>query len=151
MCSSEACGGFVSSLWRTIIRVAYRVGIFWSVFLGIYHTDTERKTRSVFSVSKLWREPLKKLAVAPFFLRRGGLGPLFVHFTLLLKKKGIPGNFSKKEFPQNLKKVFPPKLTVQQYRSKNTETGCIWYRVNTDTKKMTGTTVECNTNHNLNP
>jgi hypothetical protein len=47
--------------------------------------------------------------------------------------------------------VFPPKLTVQQYRSKNTETGCIWYRVNTDTEKMTGTTVECNTNHNLNP
>ncbi len=46
-----------------------------------------RKTRSVLSVSIIWREPLKKLAGAPFFLRRGGLGPLFVHFALLLKKK----------------------------------------------------------------
>jgi hypothetical protein len=41
----------------------------------------------VFSVSKLWQEPLKKLAGAPFFLRRGGLGQLFVHFALLSKKK----------------------------------------------------------------
>jgi hypothetical protein len=39
------------------------------------------------------------LAGAPFFLRRGGLGPLFVHFTLLLKKKGIPAEFFKKRVP----------------------------------------------------
>ena len=52
---------------------------------------------------------LKKLAGAPFFLRRGGLGPLFVHFALLMEKKEFPRNFSKKEFPRNLKKVFPPK------------------------------------------
>jgi hypothetical protein len=73
-----------------ISRVAYRVGIFRSVSVGISRYlpyRYRRKTRSVFSVSKNWREPLKKLAGAPFFPRRGGLGPLFVHFTLLLKKK----------------------------------------------------------------
>jgi hypothetical protein len=58
------------------------------------------------------------LAGAPFFLRRGGLSPLIVHFALLLKKKEFPQNFSKKEFPQKLKNVFPPKFTVQQYRLK---------------------------------
>ncbi len=75
----------------------FSVGI-RSVFLRITNTILyRRKTRSVFSVSKLWREPLKKLAGAPFFLRRGG-GPLFVHFALLLKKKKeFPRNFSKKE------------------------------------------------------
>ena len=52
---------------------------------------------SIFLVSKLWREPLKNMAGAPFFLRRGGLGPLFVHFALLLKKKGIPEVFFKKQ------------------------------------------------------
>jgi hypothetical protein len=31
---------------------------------------------SIFGI-KLWREPLKKLAGAPFFPRRGGLGSLF--------------------------------------------------------------------------
>jgi len=70
-------------------RVAYRVGIFRSVSVGISRSlpyRYRRKTRSVFSVSKNWRETLKKLAGAPFFPRRGGLGPLFVHFTLLLKK-----------------------------------------------------------------
>jgi hypothetical protein len=76
-------------------------------------------------VSKLWREPLKKLAGAPFFLRRGGLGPLFEHRPPFEEKKEFVRNFSKKEFPQNLKKVFPPKLTVQQYQPKNTDTGCI--------------------------
>jgi hypothetical protein len=69
-------------------------------------------------VSKIWREPLIKLAGAPFFLRRGGLGPFE-------EKKEFPRNFSKKEFPQKLKNVFPPKFTVQQYRPKNTDTGCI--------------------------
>jgi hypothetical protein len=66
------------------------------------------------------------LAGAPFFLRRGGLGPLFVHFALLLKKKrNSCGIFQKKEFQQKLKNVFPPKFTVQQYQPKNTDTGCI--------------------------
>jgi len=69
-------------------------------------------------VSKIWREPLKKLAGAPF-LKKGGLRPPFVHFPLLLKrKKGFPAVFSKKEFPRNIQKVFPPELTVQKYRPK---------------------------------
>ena len=82
-------------------RVVYRVGIFRSVSVGISRYlpyRYRRKTRSVFSVSKLWREPLKKLAGAPFFLRRGGLGPLFVGFALLLKKKR---EFFKKRVPAN--------------------------------------------------
>ena len=72
----------------------------WSVFLFLHR----RKTR-VFSVSKLWWEPLKKLAGAPFFLRRGGPGPLFVHFTLLLKKKrNSRGIFQKKSSREILKR-----------------------------------------------
>ena len=75
---------------NVMCRVASRIGIFRSVSVGISRYlpyRYRRKTRSVFSVSKFWREPLKKLAGAPFFPRRGGLGPLFVHFALLLKKK----------------------------------------------------------------
>ena len=71
-------------------RVVYRVSIFRSVSVGIsryLQYRYRRKTRSVFSVSEIWREPLKILVGAPLFLRRGGLGPLFVHFALLLKKK----------------------------------------------------------------
>ena len=88
-------------------RVVYRVGIFWSVSVSISQYlpyRYQRKTRSVFLVSKIWREPLKKLARAPFFLRRGGLGPLFVHFALLLKKKrNSRGIFQKKSSRKNLK------------------------------------------------
>ncbi len=80
----------------------YFFGRYRSVSVGISRYlpyRYRRITRSVFSVSKFWREPLKKLAGAPFFLRRGGLGPLFVHFTLLLKKIGIPAEFFKKRVP----------------------------------------------------
>jgi hypothetical protein len=72
-------------------------GRYRSVFLGITNTNT-REYLGLYSVSKLWREPLKKLAGAPFFLRRGGLGPLFVGFALLLKKKR---EFFKKRVPAN--------------------------------------------------
>jgi len=88
-------------------RVVYRVGIFRSVSVGISRYlpyRYRRKTRSVFSVSKIWREPLKKMAGAPFFIRRGGLGPLFVHFALLLKKKRNSRRiFQKKSSRENLK------------------------------------------------
>jgi len=51
------------------------------------------------------------LAGAPFFLRRGGIGPLFVHFALLLKKKqGIPVEFFKKRVPVKTKKCVPAKV-----------------------------------------
>jgi hypothetical protein len=73
---------------------------------------------SNFGIKNLAGAPQKIGGSAPFFLRRGGLGPRFVHFALLLKKKEFPRNFSKKDFPRILKKVFPPKLTVQQYRPK---------------------------------
>ena len=89
-------------------RVASRIGIFRSVSVGISRYlpyRYRRKTRSVFSVSKFWREPLKKLAGAPFFPRRGGLGPLFVHFALLLKKKrNSRGIFQKKSSREILKR-----------------------------------------------
>jgi hypothetical protein len=91
-----------------ISRVVYRVGIFRSVSVGISRYlpyRYQRKTRSVYSVSKLWREPVKKMAGAPFFLRRGGLGPLFVHFALLLKKKrNSCGIFQKKSSRKILKR-----------------------------------------------
>jgi hypothetical protein len=78
--------------------------------------STEGKLCKYFRYHNLG-EPLKKLVGAPFFLRREGIGPLFVHFALLLKKKKeFPWNFSRKEFPRKLKNVFPPKFTVQQYR-----------------------------------
>ena len=39
--------------------------------------------------------------------KKGGSGPLFVHFApLLRKKRNSRGIFQKKEFPQNLQKVF---------------------------------------------
>ena len=49
-----------------VIRVVYRIGIFgryWSVFLGIYHTDTDEKLGQYISVSKRGQWP-------PFFLKR---------------------------------------------------------------------------------
>jgi hypothetical protein len=89
-------------------RVAYRVGIFRSISVGISRYlpyRYRRKTWSVFSVSKLWRELLNKLVGAPFFLRRGGLGPLLVHFALLLKKKrNSRGIFQKKSSREILKR-----------------------------------------------
>ena len=67
--------------------------------------EYQRISRSVFLESKLWREPLKKMAGAPFFLRRGGLGPLFVHFALLLKiKRNSRGIFQKKSSREILKR-----------------------------------------------
>jgi hypothetical protein len=127
-----ACGQALSKKpqqHKLFCRVVYRVGIFPSVSVGISRYlpyRYRRKTRSVFLVSKNWREPLKKLAGAPFFPRRGGLGPLFVHFALLLKKKKeFPRNYSKKEFPQNLKKGVPAKAYSTTIPTENTDTGCI--------------------------
>jgi len=110
------------SSWRCVetkshgTRVASRIGIFRSVLVGISPYRYQRETRSVFSVSKIW--PLKKLAGAPFFLRRGGFGPHLGTSPPFEEKKEFPRNFSKKEFSRNLQKVFPPKLTVQKYRPK---------------------------------
>ena len=58
---------------------------------------------SIFGIKTL-AGALKTIGGRPLFPKKGGLGPLFV--------------FSKKEFPRNLKKLFPPKLTVQHHRQK---------------------------------
>jgi len=93
-------------------------GRYRSLFLGNYHTDTEGKLGQYFR-SKIWREPLKTLAGAPLFPKKGGLRPLFCALRPPFEeKKEFLRNFSKKEFPRNFQKVFPPKLTVQKYRPK---------------------------------
>ena len=102
---------------RLILLELYRSGIFRSVSVGIswyLPYRYRRKTRSVFSVSKHWREPLKTLAGAPFFPRRGGLGPLFVHFALLLKKKRNSRGIIQKKSSRKIFKRCSPKLTLQQ-------------------------------------
>jgi hypothetical protein len=54
------------------------------------------------------------LAGAPFFLRRGGLAPLFVHFALLLKKKrNSRGIFQKKSVPA---KAYSTTIPTEKYR-----------------------------------
>jgi hypothetical protein len=80
-------------------------GRYFSVFLDIFTIHRyRRKTRSVFLVSKLWLEPLKKLAGAPFFPRRGASAP-FLYFALLLKKKrNSRGIFQKKSSRKILKR-----------------------------------------------
>ncbi len=98
----------------------YCLGIFQSVSGGIsryYQYQYQRISRSVRSVSKFWLEPLKKLAVAPFFLRRGGFGPRFVHFALLLKKKrNSRGIFQKKSSREIFKRCSRQNL---QYKNTN--------------------------------
>jgi hypothetical protein len=62
--------------------------------------------------------PFKKLAGTPFFPRRGGLGPLFVHFTLLLKKKrNSRGIFQKKSSRDILKRC--SRRQIFQYNNTN--------------------------------
>jgi len=107
--------------WYSITtRVVYQIGIFWSVSVGnsrYYQYQYQRISRSVFSVSKLWREPLKKLVGAPFFLRRGGLGPLFVHFALLLKKK----RNSRRIFQKKSSLEFLKRCSSQNLQYNNTD------------------------------
>ena len=59
------------------------------------------------------------MAGAPFFLRRGGPGPLFVRFALLLKKKRNSRRiFQKKSSREILKRCSRQNL---QYKIENTE------------------------------
>jgi len=100
-------------------------GPYRSVFLGIYHTDTEGKLGQYFRYQKIGGSPSKNWR-DPLFPKKGGpRPPLCTLRPPFEEKKEFLRNYSKKEFPQNLKKVFPPKLSVQQYRPKNTDTGCI--------------------------
>ena len=69
-----------------------------------------------------------KLAGAPFSQRKGGgFGPLLYTSPSFWGTKGIPAKLSKKEFPQNLQKVFPPNRTVKNTHS-NTDTEIPKYR-----------------------
>jgi len=82
------------------------------------------------------------LAGAPFFLRRGGIGPLFVHFSLLLlkNKKEFPGIFLKKSSRENLKCV-PAKVYSTTIPTVIPKIQQIDTKQNTDTKKTAGNTV----------
>jgi hypothetical protein len=100
-------------------------GWYWSVFLGIYHTDTEGKLGQYFRYQKFGGSP-SKIGGSPLFPKKGGpRPPLCTLCPPFEEKKEFPQNFSKKEFPRKLKNVFPLKFTVQQYRPKNTDTGSI--------------------------
>jgi hypothetical protein len=77
---------------------------------------------------------------APFSLRGGGFGPLFIHFIPLWGKKGIPAEFFKKQVPAESSKGVPAKAYGTKIQTEKTDTGYTWYRSNTNTEKMTGTT-----------
>jgi hypothetical protein len=71
---------------------------------------------SIFGIKNLAGAP-QKIGGSPLFPKKGGhRPPLCTLRPPFEEKKGIPRNFSKKEFPRKLKNVFPPKFTVQQYR-----------------------------------
>ncbi len=103
-------------------RVAYWVGIFRSVSVGISRYlpyRYRRKTRSV-------HFGIKKGAIAPFFPQKGGNSPLFDEDSPPFKEK----RGERYEKGGN--------NTDQKYRYR---ANLIRYRVNTDTEKMTGTTM----------
>jgi hypothetical protein len=71
---AQKCGIFVELYIKSVFSGRYR-----SVFLGIYHTDTEGNLGRYISVSFFWREPLfpQKGGTGPLFEEKGGIGPLF--------------------------------------------------------------------------
>jgi hypothetical protein len=101
-----------SSKCCDVSRVVSRIGIFRSVsvgnFLGFYHTDTEGKLGQYFRYQKFGRSPSKKWREPPFSKERGAPAPFCTFHPPFEEKKEFPWKFSKKEFPRNLKKVFPP-------------------------------------------
>jgi hypothetical protein len=58
----------MGGLAELYINLVFSVGIGW-YFLGIYHTDNQRKTRLVYFGIKI-------LVGAPLFPQKGGIGPL---------------------------------------------------------------------------
>jgi hypothetical protein len=68
---------------------------------------------SIFGIKTLAGAPQNN-GGSPLFPKKGGPRPPFCTLRPPFEeKKEFPPNFSKKKFPRNLKKVFPPKLTVQ--------------------------------------
>jgi hypothetical protein len=70
--------------------------------------------------SRLVHFSIKILAGAPFFLQKGGLGPLLEHSAPLLREKGYLVDFFKKRVPINFKKEFTPNPTVQKIPTRYT-------------------------------
>jgi len=97
--------------------LVFLVGISW-YFPGSLPTDTEGSLGWYILVSIIWREPP--------FPYEGGLWPPFCTLSPPFEEKGILVELFKKEFPQNLQKVFPPKLTVQKYQPEIPTDQCGW-------------------------
>jgi hypothetical protein len=95
------------------------------VSTGITIPILKENSVSIFGIKILAGAP-QKIGGSPLFPKKGGpRPPLCTLHPPFEEKKEFPRNFSKKEFPRYLKKVFPPNFSVQQYRPKNTDTGCI--------------------------
>jgi hypothetical protein len=93
-------------------------GWYRSVFLGITNTNTREYLGRYFGIKTLAGAP-QKIGGNPLFPKKGGPWPPFCTLRPPFEeKRNSHGIFQKKEFPQILKKVFPPKLTVQQYPPK---------------------------------
>jgi hypothetical protein len=84
------------------------VRYFWSVLVGTlmsrYFTNRyRRKTWLIFRYHKIGSSS-----------KKGGFGPLLEHSAPLLREKGLPTDFFKKNVPRNFKKEFLPNPTVQK-------------------------------------
>jgi hypothetical protein len=82
-------------------------GRYWSVFLGIYHTDTDGKLGRYISVSK--REQLP-----PFFLKRGAMAPFLMSSAPFEEKRGEPCKKGGNDSDRNTKS--PANLIPAKYR-----------------------------------
>jgi len=114
---AEICHGW-GVPYIAFFKVVYQIGIFRSVSVGIsryYQYQYQRISRSViFGIKTLAGAP-QKIGGSPLFPKKGGPRPPFCTLRPPFEeKKEFSWIFSKKEFPRILKKVFPPKLNVQQ-------------------------------------
>ena len=75
----------------------------FGIFSGITNTIPKENSVSIFGIKKLAGAP-QKIGGSPLFPKKGGIGPLFVYFALLLeKKRNSRGIFQKKSSHENLK------------------------------------------------
>ena len=80
---------------------------------------------SIFGIKKLAGAP-QKIGGSPLFPKKGGpRPPLCTLCPPFEEKKELPRNYSKKEFPQNLKIGVPAKAYSTTIPTENTDTGCI--------------------------
>jgi len=74
-------------------------GRYWSVFLGIYHTDTKGKLGQYFRYQKIGGIPSKNLREPPFTQEWGASAPSLYTSPSFWRKKGIPAELFKKRVP----------------------------------------------------